>query len=145
MPEPAITAVSKFYHIFIGTVIYFALVIFDKLEPFLRRDRFLVTTHVMKKKSETPQGTDCFMGGSLFLLRVTMSWGTIVKCLRDPGWSHHSQIVVFSSACHFLFSYILTWCFVDTILPLSSFSIPLANFICHYPLLWETPFLEAGL
>jgi hypothetical protein len=83
------------------------------------------------------------MEGSTFFLRVMMSWVTAVKCLRDPGWSHHSQMVVCSSVCHFLFSYVLTWYFVDTILPLSSFSISLSNFICHYLLLWETSFLRS--
>lgn len=78
------------------------------------------------------------MEGSTFFLGVTVSWVTAVKYWKDPGWSHHRRMVVCSSVCHFLFSYILTLCFAATISPLSSFSVPLANFICHYPLLWET-------
>lgn len=63
-------------------------------------------------------------GSLLLLLRVTA-----IKCLRDPDWSHQSQMVVCSSDCSFLFSYVLTQCFVDTILPLSSFVIPFTSFM----------------
>lgn len=137
------TAVNiKFYHMFRGAVMYLALVIFNKLDPVHRREKFLVTAYVIKKESEIPKDTDCVMGKSPCLLWVMLRGDAVIQCLRDPGWTHHSQVVVCSSVCHFLFSYILTWCFVDAILPLSSFSIPLANFICHYPLLWETPFLS---
>ena len=53
-PVSAFIAVNiKFYHTFRGAVIYLALVIFDKLEPLLRREKFLVTTYVMKRIRDT--------------------------------------------------------------------------------------------
>lgn len=57
--------------------------------------------------------------------------------------SQENGSLLFKEVCRFLFVYILTSCFAATISPLSSFSISLANFICHYPILWETSSLKS--
>lgn len=103
-------------------------------------DTCLVTTYIMKKNQRQLRIWLCH--GRVNIL----SGGHSCKMPEGPwltGWSHHRRMVVCSLVCRFLFSCILTLCFATTISPLSSFSIPLANFICHYPILWETSSLKS--
>ena len=80
------TAVNiKFYHMFRGAVMYLALVIFNKLDPVHRREKFLVTAYVIKKESEIPKDTDCIMGKSPCFLWVMLRGDAVIQCLRDPG------------------------------------------------------------
>ena len=75
------------------------------------------------------------MEGSLFLPRVTMSWGIAVKMLERPWLIHHSQMVVCPSVCCLLFScfdMVLCWYHIATFFPFNSlhqFHMPLSSFM----------------
>lgn len=89
----------------------------------------------LKKSPEIPQDTDCVMEGSLFVLRVTMSWGIAVKMLERPWLIHHSQMVVCPSVGCLLFScfdMVLCWYHIATFFPFNSlhqFHMPLSSFM----------------
>lgn len=118
------------------------MVIIDKSGPVLGRDTCLATTYIMKKNQRQLRMWLCH-GRVNILSGGHRELSPSCKMPEDPGWSHPRRMGVCSLVCRFLCSYILTSCFAATISPLSSFSISLANFICHYPILWETSSLKS--
>lgn len=59
-------------------------------------DRFLFTSCIMKVNQKQHKTLINSSKSHCFFRRVIVSWVTAVKCSRDSGWSHYSQMLVCS-------------------------------------------------
>lgn len=131
------TAVNiKFYHMFRGAVMYLALVIFNKLDPVHRREKFLVTAYVIKKRIRDTKG-HWLCHGKVTMPPMGHVEGRRSNTMLEGPWLNSSQsggslLLCLSFLVFLHFNLVLCWCHIATFFLFNSpsqFHMPLSSFM----------------